>query len=176
MLWIHGGGFTGGQGSDTTFDGGNLASRGDVVVVTINYRLSTLGFLALGNNTAVKGNYGIADQIVALDWVQRHIEDFGGDKDRITVFGQSAGAASVRALLASSQATSKFSGAIMQSNPAGLQYAETFSRYLTIEEAAQRSKGLLNETGCTQADSREQLACLRALPASKLVAGQSVAR
>lgn len=73
MVWIHGGGFTSGSGSDTTFDGGNMASRGDVVVVTINYRLSTLGFLAL-KDTPFKGNYGIADQITALDWIRAHIE------------------------------------------------------------------------------------------------------
>ncbi|KAJ4360412.1 uncharacterized protein N0V89_000974 [Didymosphaeria variabile] len=79
MLWIHGGGFTSGYGSDTTFDGGNMASRGDVVVVTINYRLSTLGFLTTNNATS-GGNYWLSDQVAALDWVQNHIEDFGGDK------------------------------------------------------------------------------------------------
>jgi carboxylesterase type B len=161
MLWIYGGGFVGGAGSDTTFDGGNMASRGDVVVVTINYRVSTLGFLAL-ENTTLKGNYGIADQITALEWVQKHIADFGGDKDRITVFGQSAGASSVRALLASPQARGMFSGAIMQSNPAGAQYAKTFSQYPTISEATNLTKAILNGTGCTHADSAAQLACLRA--------------
>lgn len=65
MLWIHGGAFTGGTGSDPTFDGGNLASRGDVVVVTVNYRLGTLGFLALDDGKT-NGNYGLADQITAL--------------------------------------------------------------------------------------------------------------
>ncbi|KAF2787988.1 alpha/beta-hydrolase [Melanomma pulvis-pyrius CBS 109.77] len=174
MLWIHGGGFTGGTGSDTTFDGGNMASRGDVVVVTINYRLSTLGFLAL-DNTTLRGNYGLGDQITALDWVRAHIGDFGGDKDRITVFGQSAGAASVRALLASPQAKGKFSRAIMQSNPAGVQYASTFSHYLTISEATELTKAILNETNCTQTDKSIQLACLRAQDPVKLVSG-TVAR
>jgi hypothetical protein len=73
VLWIHGGGFTGGTGSDPTFDGGNMASRGDVVVVTINYRLTTLGFLAIPG-TNITGNYGIADQITALQWVQANIQ------------------------------------------------------------------------------------------------------
>ncbi|KAF2260759.1 cholinesterase [Lojkania enalia] len=168
MLWIHGGGFTGGSGSDTTFDGGNMASRGDVVVVTINYRLATLGFLAL-SNTTITGNYGLADQNTALDWVRAHIEDFGGDKDRITVFGQSAGAASVRALLASPQAKGKFSRAIMQSNPAGAQYASSFSHYLTISEATDLTKAILTELGCTQSDKAIQLACLRAQGPAKLV-------
>jgi carboxylesterase type B len=174
MVWIHGGGFTSGTGSDTTFDGGNLASRGDVVVVTINYRLSTLGFLAL-DNTTLKGNYGLSDQITALDWVHAHIGDFGGDVDRITVFGQSAGAASVRALVASPKAKGKFSRAIMQSNPAGDQYASTFSHYLTISEATSLTKAILNETGCTQTDSSAQLACLRTQDPLKLVSG-TVAR
>ncbi|KAF2180566.1 alpha/beta-hydrolase [Zopfia rhizophila CBS 207.26] len=175
MLWIHGGGFTTGTGSDPTFDGGNMASRGDVVVVTINYRLSTLGFLALDNST-IKGNYGLADQITALDWLRAHIEDFGGDKDRITIFGQSAGAASVRALLASPQAKAKFSGAIMMSNPGGAQYASTFSQYLTIAEATQQTKAILNETGCTQSDKAVQLACLRAQDPFKLTASSTIAR
>ena len=87
MFWIHGGAFTGGEGSDPTFDGSALTSRGDVVLVTINYRLSTLGFLALADGKT-NGNFGIADTIAALDWVREHIAAFGGDKDRITVFGQ----------------------------------------------------------------------------------------
>lgn len=174
MLWIHGGGFTSGTGSDTTFDGGNMVSRGDVVVVTINYRLSTLGFLAL-DNTTLRGNYGLGDQITAIDWVRAHIEDFGGDRDRITVFGQSAGAASVRALLASPKAKGKFSGAILQSNPAGAQYASTFSNYLTISEATNLNKAILHETGCTQTDTAMQLACLRAQDPLELVSG-TVAR
>ncbi|KAF2662683.1 cholinesterase [Lophiostoma macrostomum CBS 122681] len=160
MLWIYGGGFVGGAASDTTFDGGNMAARGDVVVVTVNYRVSTLGFLAL-ENTTLKGNYGIADQIAALEWVQKHIADFGGDKERITVFGQSAGASSVRALLASPQTKGLFSGAIMQSNPAGAQYASTFSEYPTIAEATNLTRAILNGTGCNQVESAAKVACLR---------------
>ncbi|KAJ7082383.1 Carboxylesterase family-domain-containing protein [Mycena belliarum] len=77
MFWIHGGAFTGGEGSDAIFDGGSLASRGDVVVVTINYRLGALGFLALDDGVT-NGNYGLADQITALEWVRAHIASFGG--------------------------------------------------------------------------------------------------
>lgn len=165
MLWIHGGGFTAGEGSDPTFDGGNMASRGDVVVVTINYRLSTLGFLVAPGSFGFKGNYGISDQIRALDWIRDHIEDFGGDRNRITVFGQSAGAASVRALISSSLARTRFSSAIMQSNPAGLEYAKTFSEYLTINEAAKRYRPMLAELGCISNRTNEnnpasELECL----------------
>jgi carboxylesterase type B len=87
MFWIHGGAFTGGFNGDATFDGGNIVSRGDVLLVSINYRLATLGFLALDDGVT-NGNYGLADQITALDWVRAHIADFGGDPDKITIFGQ----------------------------------------------------------------------------------------
>lgn len=88
-----------------------MASRGDIVVVTINYRLSTLGFLAVPG-TSIKGNYGIADQVTALEWVQANIAAFGGDPDKVTIGGQSAGASSVRVLLGSPKAIGKFSAAI----------------------------------------------------------------
>ncbi|OAL47926.1 alpha/beta-hydrolase [Pyrenochaeta sp. DS3sAY3a] len=167
LVWIHGGGFTGGAGSDTTFDGSALASRGDVVVVTINYRLSTLGFLAL-ENTPLTGNYGLEDQNQALDWIRAHIGDFGGDRHRITIFGQSAGAASVRALLASPRAREKVSGAIMMSTPQGLGYASTFSEYLTVAEATNRTGAILGETGCFNTDE-ELLSCLRKVDAKELI-------
>ncbi|KAJ6187575.1 hypothetical protein N7519_002483 [Penicillium mononematosum] len=165
-VWIHGGAFTGGTGSDPTFDGGNLASRGDVVVVTINYRLGTLGFLALDDGKT-NGNYGLADQITALEWVRRNIQDFGGDPDRVTIFGQSAGAGSVRALLASPAARGKISGAIMQSNLGGLAYGTTYSKYYTIAQAMDVvGNTILNETNCTDAVSPVE--CLRQLPASTI--------
>ncbi|CAO2652891.1 Nn.00g023020.m01.CDS01 [Neocucurbitaria sp. VM-36] len=167
MVWIHGGGLTSGTGSDTTFDGGGLASRGDVVVVTINYRLSTLGFLAL-ENTPITGNYGLEDQNRALDWIHANIGDFGGDKDRITIFGQSAGAASVRALLASPQAQGKVSGAIMMSTPQGAGYTSTFAEYLTIPEATNLTRAIIEEVGCPP-DGDELVACLRAVDPVKLI-------
>ena len=170
MVWIHGGGFASGEGSDTTFDGNALASRGDVVAVTINYRLSNLGFLAL-KDTSLTGNYGLRDQSTALDWLRAHIEDFGGDKDRITVFGQSAGAASVRALLASPEARNKLSRAIMMSTPQGLQYASTFAKYLTITEATSRTAGLADEVGCAKLTGDKLVACLQKVDALKLVSG-----
>ncbi|KAI0024731.1 Alpha/Beta hydrolase protein [Xylariomycetidae sp. FL0641] len=167
MFWIHGGAFTGGTSSDPTFDGGNLASRNDVVVVAINYRISTLGFLALNDGTT-NGNFGLADQVNALDWVQRNIKDFGGDPDRVTILGQSAGAASVRALMESPKAVGKFSGAIPVSNLGGINYGTTYSKYLTIGgEMETAGNDLLATTNCTNATS--QVECLRAVPASTLV-------
>ncbi|KZM21058.1 cholinesterase [Ascochyta rabiei] len=170
MVWVHGGGFVSGSGSDTTFDGGAIASRGDVVLVTINYRLGNLGFLAL-HGTSLTGNYGLKDQSTALDWLHAHIDAFAGDKDRITVFGQSAGAASVRALLASPEARHKFAGAITQSTPQGLNYASTFAKYLTITEATNQTKSLLNETGCASTNSDTILSCLQAVSPLALTTG-----
>lgn len=167
MFWIHGGAYLGGAGSDNTFDGGSLASRGDVVVVTINYRLTTLGYLALEDGVT-NGNFGLGDQITALDWVRANIKDFGGDADRITIFGQSAGAGSVRAMMASPKAQGKFAAAIPQSNLGGLFYGTTFSEYYTIaEEMNVVGNAILAATNCTNATS--QVDCLRALPLSTIL-------
>ncbi|PCH35223.1 carboxylesterase from carbohydrate esterase [Wolfiporia cocos MD-104 SS10] len=173
FFWIHGGAFIGGTGADPTFDGGNMASRGDVVVVTINYRLSTLGFLALEDGVT-NGNFGLADQIAALDWVREYIAAFGGDVNRITISGQSAGAGSVRALLGAPPAIGKYAAAIPMSNLAGSDYATTYSLYYTIpEEVSTVVEPILEETGCNTTDALE---CLRAYDAYGLVNLATVAR
>lgn len=164
-VWIHGGAFTGGTSSDATFDGGNMASRGDVVVVAINYRLSSLGFLALADGKT-NGNYGLSDQVTALQWVRENIAKFGGDPDQVTIFGQSAGAGSVRALLASPKAKGLFARAIPLSNLGGINYGTTYSRYYTIaEEMAEVGNAVLAANNCTD------VTCLRKLPAEKLTTG-----
>ncbi|KAI2636430.1 alpha/beta-hydrolase [Hypomontagnella submonticulosa] len=171
MFWIHGGAFMAGTANDPTTDGGNLASRGDVVVVGINYRLGTLGFLALKDGVT-NGNFGLADQINALDWVRKNIKDFGGDPNKITIFGQSAGAGSVRALIASPKSIGKFAGAIPVSNLGGINYGTSYSKYYTIEEEMEvAGNAILKETGCTNATS--QVDCLRAIPANTLAGGLS---
>lgn len=120
MVWIHGGAFTQGAGSQPIHDGTEFAKRG-VVLVSINYRLGWFGIFghpALTREAADQGrlaNYGLMDQIAALRWVQRNIAAFGGDPRRVTIFGQSAGAASVLALLVAPEAKGLFSGAISQS-------------------------------------------------------------
>ena len=101
LMSIYGGGFTGGNsGPFSGLDTGNLASREDIVGVQFNYRLSTLGFLAIPG-TDIKGNFGVGDQVTALRWVRQNIASFGGDPNRVTIIGESAGAGSVRALLGS---------------------------------------------------------------------------
>lgn len=112
MFYIHGGGFQYGSGNDILQDPEFLVQK-DVVVVTINYRLGPFGFLCVGKKS--RGNMGIHDQILALKWVQRNIVAFGGDPRQVTVFGFSAGAASVDILTLSSQTTNLFRGAIAQS-------------------------------------------------------------
>ncbi|MBB5266078.1 para-nitrobenzyl esterase [Catenibacillus scindens] len=118
-VWIHGGGFGGGFGFEKEFDGAAYCQR-DVILVTINYRLGIFGFfvhpwLCEEDEYGTCGNYGIYDQIAALDWVYENIEDFGGDPENITVFGQSAGGASVRTLVSSSLTGNKIKKAIIQS-------------------------------------------------------------
>jgi para-nitrobenzyl esterase len=122
MVWIHGGAFVTGAGTIGTYNGKHLASRGDVVVVTINYRLGAFGFLNLRDATDGKseacGVEGLLDQIAALAWVKENIARFGGDPENVTVFGESAGAMSIGALLAMPQARGQFHKAILQSGAA----------------------------------------------------------
>lgn len=123
MVWIHGGGFTSGTGGSILYRGGDLALHGDVVVVTVNYRLGALGFLAHpalaedGPTPATTGNWGLLDQVAALHWVREHATTFGGDPDNVTVFGESAGAMSISALLAMPMAEGLFHRAVVQSGP-----------------------------------------------------------
>jgi para-nitrobenzyl esterase len=119
MVWIYGGGFTGGSGGLAWYDGENLASKGPVIV-TLNYRLGSLGFFAhpelakeSGHNAS--GNYGMMDAIAALQWVKRNISTFGGDPNNVTVAGESAGAMMVGALVGSPLAKGLFHRAIAQS-------------------------------------------------------------
>jgi para-nitrobenzyl esterase len=120
MVWIHGGGFTSGNGASLLYRGDRLARIGDVVVVTINYRLGALGFLAhpsLGDQEPGFGNWGLYDQLAALRWVNENISNFGGDPEKVTVFGESAGGMSISALLSASAAKGLFQRAIVQSGP-----------------------------------------------------------
>jgi para-nitrobenzyl esterase len=121
MVWLHGGGFTAGSSDIVWYDGSTLARTGDVVVVTINYRLGALGFLHLDHLDrafAGSGANGLRDQIAALAWVRDNIAGFGGDPANVTVFGESAGGMSVGALLGSPGAAGLFQRAIAQSGAA----------------------------------------------------------
>ncbi len=144
LVWIHGGGFTTGSGAVGVYDGARLARRGEVVVVTVNYRLGALGYLALPalerEEGGAFGNFGVLDQIAALTWVREHAAVFGGDPERITIFGESAGAMSIGALLGAPAAKGLFAGAILQSGAAqnvhdresGLRVSELFAVELGV--------------------------------------------
>lgn len=120
MVFIHGGGNAQGSSSQAVYNGRSMAERGGVVLVTINYRLGQLGFLAhpalaAEDGRGVSGNYGNLDQIAALQWVQRNVTAFNGDPSRVTIFGESAGGVNVCILVASPLARGLFAGAIIQS-------------------------------------------------------------
>ena len=122
MVFIHGGAFVEGSARNTWYDGESLADRGNVVVVTLQYRLGALGFLELskieGQECAQTGNLGMLDQIAALRWVQQNIERFGGNPRNVTIFGESVGATSVGILMAIPAARGLFHKAILESNSA----------------------------------------------------------
>jgi para-nitrobenzyl esterase len=122
LVWLHGGAYVLGSGSQPLYDGAALASRGDAVIVTINYRLNAFGFLDLSaysnSRRRFDTNIGLRDAISALEWVRDNIAAFGGDPERVTLFGESAGGGMVTTLLTSPAAEGLFSGAIAQSSPA----------------------------------------------------------
>ncbi len=146
MVWIHGGAFILGAGSQGIYNGKYLAAR-DVVVVTINYRLGAFGFLDMADATDGKlpgtGNEGLADQILALDWVKRNIAVFGGDPDNVTIFGESAGGMSIGALLAAAPARGLYHKAIPQSGAAHIGHDR--------ERAARAGRAILEEMGLSDA-------------------------
>ncbi len=157
MVWIHGGGNAQGSAVDPIYDGRRLAETGDVVVVTINYRLGQLGFLA--EPTLGEGNYGLLDQIAALDWVHDNIAAFGGDPARVTIFGESAGGRDVCALVSSPAAAGLFRGAIMQSGGClGLPSRAT---------AEATAVDYVEAAGCT--GNADLPGCLRALDAEAAI-------
>ncbi len=139
MVWIHGGGNTIGHAG--SYDGATLAKTHDLVVVTINYRLGPFGWFAhpaLGGGGATgadaSGNYGTLDTIAALEWVQDHIAAFGGDPNRVTIFGESAGGTNVLALMASPLARGLFDGAIVQSGGLFLSSPAHATNYVDDDE------------------------------------------
>ncbi|MBO7366533.1 MAG: carboxylesterase family protein [Bacteroidales bacterium] len=149
-LWIHGGGFREGWGSEPEFDAKEWAARG-VVLVSINYRLGIFGFLthpelAAENPDGVSGNYGLLDQIESLKWIRKNIEQFGGDPDNVMIFGQSAGGGSVRFLCESPLTEGLFNKAIIMS-AGGLGRAPRVP--MTLDEAQQKSKEVLDWGGLT---------------------------
>jgi carboxylesterase type B len=162
MVFIHGGYFVFGAGSDPLFDGSYLAASGNVVVVTLNYRLGSLGFLAV-SELGLTGNFGIRDQRMALRWVAENIAAFGGDPRKVTIFGESAGAMSVGLHLFSIPANrGRFRAAIMESNPLAIPYPSLLAQ---VEAKWQEFQGALCfENNNQPPNCTFDLAALRSLP------------
>lgn len=166
LVWIHGGAFILGSGSTALYSGSRLARRGDVVVVTINYRLGAFGFVGwdgLGPDAKhTPGNLALRDQIAALAWVRENIGAFGGDPENVTVFGESAGAMSIGALLAIPAARGLFHKAILQSGAAhnistprkAAQVTRTFTDALGVEAASPEDLRGLSVTRIMEAQAR----------------------
>ena len=159
MVWIHGGGYS--TGSKDRYEMLDMVDK-DIVLVTLNYRLGALGFLSFGNNL-VSGNMGLKDQHLAIQWVEANIRNFGGDPNRITVFGESAGGASVHAHVLSPRSSGLLAGGIAQSGSALMLSVHPED---TGAEVARRAAQAL---GCPRSLDQEALACLQALNSSDLI-------
>ncbi len=169
MVYLYGGAFQSGSGKNPNTDGTNLASRGDVVVVSVNYRVGNVGFLAF-NDGIHNGNYAISDMVTALEWIQKYIQYFGGDAGQVTVFGESAGAQGTHILLGSPKAKGLFHRAIMQSDPQGYPRNGNFTwmRYDTVSNSFNATtKKVLSQAGCS--DATDPVACLSKLSGFDLV-------
>lgn len=166
MVWIHGGAFCMGSGSMRAYSGGTLAANGDIVLVTINYRLGALGFLNLNELTKGRipatGNEGLLDQIAALRWVRDNIESFGGDPDNVTVFGESAGGMSVGCLLTLPDAAGLFHKAIIES--AVGEMARPLDMSVEIAQEFLRTVEI----------SPDDIPALRTLPIKKMLRAQQI--
>lgn len=162
-MWIHGGAFINGYGYEVTMDGDEWASRG-VILVTINYRMGTLGYLSHPELTAEQGqsgNYGLMDQIAAIQWIKDNIAAFGGDPSNITIFGQSAGAMSVKYLMISPMSRDLIAKAVIQSG-GGMSTGLLPGRYLSQSTFDEQGREIM---ACADLSTIEQM---RAAPASEV--------
>jgi para-nitrobenzyl esterase len=152
MVWLHGGGYTAGSGNYLLYDGTNLAKKENVVVVSVNHRLNIFGFLHLadigGEKWAHSTNVGVQDLVATLEWVRDNIENFGGDPTRVTIFGQSGGAAKSTTLMAMPSARGLFHGSIAQSGSS--------LRGIPASEASEQSERFLAKLGL-RANQLDQL-------------------
>ncbi|XP_014357099.2 juvenile hormone esterase [Papilio machaon] len=160
MVWIHGGGFVCGSSSDDLY-GPQFLVRHDVILVTINYRLEVLGFLCL-ETAEVPGNAGMKDQVAALRWVRTNIASFGGDPDNVTIFGESAGGASVSLHLLSPMSKGLFKRAISQSGTSACAWA-------TTTMVKERSLQMARAMGCNSKDEKEVYEFLKVQPVEAFV-------
>uniref|UniRef100_A0A667X323 Neuroligin 3a n=1 Tax=Myripristis murdjan TaxID=586833 RepID=A0A667X323_9TELE len=159
MVYIHGGSYM--EGTGNMIDGSVLASYGNVIVITLNYRVGVLGFLSTGDQAA-KGNYGLLDQIQALRWISENIGFFGGDSNRITVFGSGIGASCVSLLTLSHHSEGLFHRAIIQSGSALSSWAVNY-------QPVKYTRLLAEKVGCNVLDTLDMVDCLRKKNSRELV-------
>ncbi|XP_041473830.1 cholinesterase 1-like isoform X2 [Lytechinus variegatus] len=171
MMWIHGGGYHIGGGSLPGQLPAPLAAFNDVIVVTINYRLGALGFMTTGDGS-IPANIGLLDQRQALIWIQDNIEAFGGDPARVTIFGESAGSASINFHLLSTMSAGLFSRAIMQSGAS----TKTWSYHSNMAEAVRMSSNVAKAVGCDVETTSELVRCLRRVPVKDLIEVEGISR
>ncbi|XP_054165694.1 cholinesterase-like [Oppia nitens] len=162
MFWIHGGGLKLGSSFQWVYNGSALAAY-DVVVVSVNYRLDVFGFIYDEQESSAQGNVGLFDQLLALKWVRENIHNFGGNKDKITIFGESSGSWSVSAHILSPLSKGLFKRAIMQS---GATFYNKLRQPLNTTEALQQSIQLGKQFNCT---TSQWLDCLRKVDARELI-------
>lgn len=166
MVWIFGGGFVAGTATLDVYDAKYIAAENDIIVVSMQYRVGSLGFLAMFHRES-PGNAGMFDQLMALHWVRDNIQYFGGNRDDVTIFGESAGAVSVGMHLLSPMSRSLFQRAILQSAGPQADWA-----VLPDQEAKNRSLKLAKILGCGQHEVYEIVDCLRTKPANLFPANE----
>lgn len=159
MVWLHGGGFKGGSGN-FPITGPDFLVNEDVLVVTLNYRLGALGFLCV--NEEARGNMGLHDQILALKWVKRNIGVFGGDPDKVTIFGFSAGAASVDILMLSEAGQGLFRSAIAQSG-------SVLAPWTFVQDPKMQAFRLGRDLGYSENSTEDLVRFLKDVPVRSLV-------
>ncbi|EGD72819.1 cholinesterase [Salpingoeca rosetta] len=164
MVWFHGGRYEQGSEGVELYDAQRVVAAHDVVVVTVNYRLGVLGFLAMPD-LGLEGNYGLLDQQFSLRWVRDNVAAFGGDPSKVTIFGQSAGATSVSTHLVSPQSKGLFRGAIVESSPYALPL-------LTPDKAGEHYAVFAKDAGCNPSDKK----CLYSLTPDQVVTAQMTAQ
>ncbi|KAJ8036004.1 Acetylcholinesterase [Holothuria leucospilota] len=163
MVYIHGGGYEVGSGNDAELSGLPIVAFEQVIIVLVNYRLNVFGFLSTGDSAA-KGNYGLLDQAEALKWVRANIEEFGGDKSQITIYGESAGAGSVDFHLFSKHSRDSFDQAILQSGT-----ATAYWSYLDDPDLQREQSFLLGKTlNCSATTTADLIECLRSVSSDEL--------
>ena len=170
LIWIHGGGYFLGTSTMDLYDGQILASKNDIIVATINYRLGVLGFLHLGNEDA-PGNMAMYDQILAIEWIKNNIRSFGGDPNSLTLFGHSAGAASISSHLLSPISRHLFRRAIVQSGTVNAPWS-----FSTAERSTKVAGTFINIAGCGPSlvnnDTISVMKCLRNTDVENLLVAQ----